>query len=68
MSCETEECGCGCEEPFELNPGRSLPVIEVTMDCGDGSCGCGCSDVSAARQRALRPDYVAVLDSVEAGE
>lgn len=46
MSCGTGECGCGCDDVVELNPRKSLPVIEETRDCGDGSCGCGCVDVS----------------------
>jgi hypothetical protein len=46
MSCGTGECGCGCEELFELSPKKSLPVVEEISGCGDGSCGCGCADVS----------------------
>ena len=46
MSCGTGECGCGCEDFVELQPKKSLPVIDRATECGDGSCGCGCVNVS----------------------
>lgn len=55
MSCGTGECGFGCVEIVELNPKKSLPVIEEAKDCADGSCGCGCGDfvpLASLNQRA----------------